>query len=85
MIQSQVTALTAEALVDYDSSSAVALVHSALAFGIDETDTDESFVPLFAKIHELKRTENDSATNGNGTRVVIPLDLAKQVCSFAKV
>lgn len=82
MIDSCVAALGDQCLVDYDNSSAVALIHSALLFGTDTTDSDSSCVPLYARIQELKRAEMDSGSTSGNTRSLIPMELAKEAAQY---
>ena len=81
MVLSAVDAMGEQTLIDYDNSSAVALIHSALMFGIDSTESDGSCVPLYARISELKRAEQDSAGAGN-SRGLIPVELAREAAHF---
>ena len=59
----------------------MALVHAALIFGIDGADNDGSYTPLYARIAELKRAEQD-ASGGSNLHSLIPLELAKEAAQF---
>ena len=82
MIISTHLALQENYIIDYDNTSSVALVHRALHFGIDGTDSDSSCVPLYARLQELRRAEMDSGTTSGNTRSLIPLELVKEAAHF---
>lgn len=80
MILSQIDVLGDQCLVDYDNSSSVALIHAALLFGVDDTDTDGAQVPLYARIQELKRAEMESRSNTG--KALIPAELVREAARF---
>jgi len=82
MIESTVAAMADVDLVDFDNTSAVALIHAALSFGIDGSDSDSSLVPLYARLQELRRAEQDSGSTSSNSRALIPLELAKEAAHF---
>ena len=82
MVESTINALAEQDLVDYDNTSAVALIHAALKFGIDGTDSDSSYVPLYARLAELRRAEQDSGSATGTARSHIPLELAKEAAHY---
>lgn len=80
MIESQINALADQCIVDYDNSSSVALIHAALLFGIDGSETDGAQVPLYARIQELKRAEMEARTNTG--KALIPAELVREAARF---
>jgi hypothetical protein len=82
MIEGQIACLALKEIVDYDVASAISLVHAALHFGEVSSDSDGSYVPLYARINECKRAEQSSGANAGGSSSSVPLELAKEAAHF---